>query len=262
MTKHLRCLFNRLAFSVKHTVISKPRSTSNKEYQIGKEMSAEQFSKVQESYIPSDRMIVVGPGERNKQPILDVLLKYLPPRDKEGFVLEVASGPGQHVCHFASRCPHITWQPTDLDENYFKSINAHIEHNGLKNVLPPLHVDISKPLSEWATPELTAGSCDLVVNVNMAHISPWKATVGLFKASGEVLKPGGILCMYGPFKVDGVLKPESNVNFDQHLRSQDSSWGIRDTADLDKLAKDNKMRRENMVDMPANNFCAIFRKET
>ncbi|KAK3759613.1 hypothetical protein RRG08_016350 [Elysia crispata] len=223
-------------------------------------MNAAQWSRVLSSD-SSDKMMVAAPGERNKQPILDVLLKYLPPKDNPGLVLEVASGPGQHVCYYALHCPHLKWQPTDLDDKCLTSINAHIEHNSLKNVLPPINVDITKPFAQWATPEITAGSCDLVLNINMVHISPWEATVGLFKAAGDVLKPGGFLFMYGPFKIDGVLEPQSNVNFDQYLRSQDSRWGIRDTADMDKLAKQNKLRRENMVDMPANNKCAIYRKE-
>ncbi|GFR91660.1 UPF0585 protein C16orf13 homolog, partial [Elysia marginata] len=190
-----------------------------------------------------------------------VLVDYVPPKNTTGFALEIASGGGQHVSHFAPNFPHIRWQPTDLDVACLKSIEAHIEENGLKNVLPPLAVDISQPIDQWASSDLTPGSCDLVLNINMVHISPWEASVGLFKTAGALLKPGGVLFMYGPYKVDGVLEPDSNIRFDQYLRSQDSRWGIRDLVDLDKLAKENQLKRENVVNMPANNKCAIFRKE-
>lgn len=209
----------------------------------------------------TDKMMVSGPGERNKQPILEVLTDYVPSKDKSGFILEIASGGGQHISHFAQNFPHVKWQPTDIDKNYLKSIEAHIEANSLKNVLPPVALDISKPIDQNSSPELTPASCDLILNINMVHISPWEASVGLFKTAGALLKPGGILFMYGPFKVDGVLEPDSNVRFDQYLRSQDSRWGIRDLVDLDILAKDNQLKREKVVNMPANNKCTVFRKE-
>ncbi|GFO21820.1 upf0585 protein c16orf13-like protein [Plakobranchus ocellatus] len=203
-------------------------------------------------------MSIAGAAERNKQPILDVLTKYIPL--KSSFVLEIASGTGQHICHFAPKFPDTRWQPSDMDSASLKSIQAHIENKDLKNVLPPLQVDITKPIAQWASPDVTPGSCDLVLNVNMVHISPWEAAVGLFKTAGTLLKPGGYLFMYGPFKVNGILVPDSNVQFDQHLRSRDSRWGIRDIADLDKLAEENNLKRENMVDMPANNKCTIYKK--
>ncbi|XP_005104409.1 methyltransferase-like 26 [Aplysia californica] len=203
-------------------------------------------------------MLVAPAGERNKQYILDVLQSYLPDPGVKGQVLEIASGPGQHVAFFASQNLHITWQPSDLEEEYLKSISAHISSNGLDNVLPPIRLDITKPEH---TSTLAPKSLDVVLNVNMIHISPWETSQGLFKTAGCVLKSGGVLFMYGPFKIHGSLTPDSNVQFDARLRSQDSRWGIRDIDDLENLAKENGLKFEKMVDMPANNKCTIFRKE-
>ncbi|XP_059139639.1 methyltransferase-like 26 isoform X3 [Physella acuta] len=205
-------------------------------------------------------MLVAGAADRNKQPILDVLQGYLPPINQTGRVLEIASGTGQHIAHFAAHFQHVLFQPSDIDRNCVSSITAYIENKKLTNVLQPVEIDVTKPIDQWPGGKFEPSSWDVILNSNMIHISPWESAVGLFKASGYLLKDKGVLFMYGPYKVNGVLTPESNVRFNQQLIAQNPSWGVRDIVDLEKLAKDNNLCLEKMVDMPANNKCVIFRK--
>src|SRR3954466_13958143 len=79
------------------------------------------------------------PADRNKDPILDVLRRVLPTR---GVVLEIASGTGQHVAHFARGLPALTWQPTDPDPRHRESIAAWTENTALANVLEPIDLDV------------------------------------------------------------------------------------------------------------------------
>ncbi|BFZ02655.1 hypothetical protein BsWGS_05693 [Bradybaena similaris] len=205
-------------------------------------------------------MMVASAAERNKQPILDVLRPYIPPAGNSARILEIASGTGQHVAHFAPHFPHVTWQPSDVDLVCIKSISGFIAEKQLKNVLQPMVIDITKPIEKWANQNMKPESYDLILNSNMVHISPWETSLGLFKTAGVLLKPTGVLFMYGPFRIDGILTPESNVSFDASLRAQNPAWGVRDISDLKHLAKQNGLEYEKMVDMPANNKCVIFRK--
>ena len=78
---------------------------------------------------------------------------------------------------------------------------------------PPVRLDVT---DESAYPE--AASYDFIFNANMVHIAEWKCAEGLFKLAGKVLRPDALLFQYGPFAVDGVLEPESNVSFDSMLK--------------------------------------------
>ncbi len=111
---------------------------------------------------------------RNRDPILSVLRRVLPPT---GQVLEIASGTGEHAVHFAAALPHLTWQPTDRDEQALKSIAAHRAASGLPNLLAPLFLDAAAP--EWPVER-----ADAISAINMVHISPWQATQGLMAGAG------------------------------------------------------------------------------
>ncbi|XP_076458617.1 methyltransferase-like 26 [Babylonia areolata] len=213
----------------------------------------------QEIFGDYDDLIRVPAADRNKGPILEVLQQYL--KVDKGFVLEVASGPGQHVAHFAPHFPSITFQPSDCDVSYLKSIQAYINKTGANNVLHPLYIDITQPVAQWPDQEkFQSQSCNAIININMIHISPWDTCKGLMEASGYLLKAGGFLYMYGPVAVDGVISPESNVQFDQMLRSRNSSWGLRDVQDIKKLAEEHDLQLSNVIDMPANNKSMLFLK--
>ncbi|KAG7281996.1 hypothetical protein CRUP_003054 [Coryphaenoides rupestris] len=191
-------------------------------------------------------MLNAPAAERNKGPILAVLRDCVD-AGKPLRALEVSSGSGQHVAHFAQALRNIT-------------IEAYRAHYRLDTVKPPVHLDASSPCETWGS--IQPESLDLVVNINMIHISPVTCTEGLFKGAGQILKPQGILLTYGPYAVNGQITPESNVNFDYSLRQRNPAWGLRDISLLSSMAQKSGLFLEKVVDMPANNKCLIFRKES
>ena len=172
---------------------------------------------------------------RNHEPIWAVLQKFL--AGKSGDVVEAGSGTGQHVVHFAKHTPGIIWWPSDLNERHLKSIEAWRAHAGLPNIRPPLRIDLTDPawcpaMQDGSGPaELLAVFC-----ANVIHIAPWRVAEGLFAGAGRYLRADGRLFLYGPFKRDGKHTAMSNAVFDTSLREQDAEWGVRDIADLEKLA--------------------------
>ncbi|XP_053392298.1 methyltransferase-like 26 isoform X2 [Mercenaria mercenaria] len=199
-------------------------------------------------------------ADRNKEAILEVLRKYLS-ADFNGYFLEIASGTGQHVTHFAEHFKQATFQPSDFDPLHLNSITAYISHHKLSNVKPPSKIDITVPVTSWPG-MINAATCDVIYNANMVHISPWETAVGLFDAAGALLKPDGLLITYGPYAEDGVLEPDSNVRFDQSLKARDPSWGIRDIKDLKVLADKNRIQLIEKIAMPANNKTLIWKKSS
>jgi hypothetical protein len=204
---------------------------------------------------------------RNHQPIWAVLQRFL--AGKSGNVIEVGSGTGQHVVHFASHAPDITWWPSDLNEQHLKSINAWRAYSGLSNVRPPLRIDLSDP--EWC-PEMhdggrgsllaSPGPLRAVFCANVVHVAPWYVAEGLFAGAGRYLGADGRLFLYGPFKRDGHHTAVSNAVFDTSLRDSNPEWGVRDIADLEKLAASTGLALIETVEMPANNLILVFGRET
>tara|TARA_Y100001934_G_C12120221_1_gene662756 strand:+ start:136 stop:732 length:597 start_codon:yes stop_codon:yes gene_type:complete len=185
--------------------------------------------------------------QRNREFIIKVLNGLLPPR---GTVLEIASGTGQHVSYFASKLRGLQWLPTDLDRDALPSIDSWCE--GAVNVAPAQRLDVCEP---W--PNLCV---DALLNINMIHISPWQTCLGLFEGASQVIKPGGILYLYGPFKRGGQHTAASNALFDQSLRSSNASWGVRDLDNVAATAGQNGFHLEQIVEMPANNLSVVFRQ--
>jgi len=212
-----------------------------------------------DGYLNRDKLPSAPAAERNKTPILEVLQKVLAP-DVDGRALEVSSGTGQHVTFFSQHFPRWTWQPTEFDPSHLETISAYISAFETNHVLPPFLLDASKPFT-GQNDALKPESFHFIICSNLIHIAPWNVAVGLFCGAGVVLKSDGLMMTYGPYAVDGVLSPESNVRFDTTLRMRDPSWGIRDIKDVKVLASENGLTLEEIVDMPANNKCLIFRKK-
>jgi len=192
-------------------------------------------------------------AERNRSPILQVLKETIP-LNKTLNALEIASGSGTHVGYFAEHLPHVIWQPSDCDPKNLPSLKAYKQE--YTNIQEPVVIDIAEDIDQ----ESKKIDYDFILCINMIHISPWAATLGLLSNAGLILKPGGLLITYGPYSLDGVLEPESNRTFDQSLRGMNIEWGIRDIRDLEGEAARERLELFKVVDMPANNKTLIFKK--
>jgi SAM-dependent methyltransferase len=194
---------------------------------------------------------------RNHAPIWAVLQPFL--AGKTGDVLEAGSGTGQHVVHFARQSPDIIWWPSDLADAHLKSIAAWRAHAHLPNIRPPRRLDLADPAWDAAlasgngVPKLLALFC-----ANVIHIAPWRVAEGLFASAGRTLRDDGRLFLYGPFKRDGQHTAASNAAFDASLREANGEWGVRDLADLERLAAANGLRLAETFAMPANNMILMF----
>lgn len=189
-------------------------------------------------------------AERNRAPILEVLRRRVPERAR---VLEVASGTGQHAAFFAAALPRTRWLPSEADPAALASISGWAELEGASNVDEPVLLDAAA--ERWPVDIL-----DVVYCANLIHIAPWSCCTGLLRGAGRHLAPGGLLVLYGPFKVDGRHTSASNVAFDRSLRAQDSRWGVRDLRDVEAHASGQGLRFIEKVDMPANNLVVVFQR--
>jgi len=233
-------------------------------------------------------------AERNKGPIYDMVLgsKVFPTLmenndNKKIRVLELAAGCGVHSTYFASKAladgMSIEWHPSDPDLEARLSIDARVERDNLANSI--------RPANGWILGKAGGTACndghrdkgdagannsgvggieadysqyhnyfDLVTCINMIHIAPWEATIGLMKCAGKTLRKGGMLLCYGPYKIGGTAV-ESNLSFDRSLKSRDSRWGVRNLEDVIEVAKKEGLTFDSYIEMPANNLIVLFRKD-
>lgn len=188
-------------------------------------------------------------ASRNREPIAEVLADWLPP---SGTVLEVASGTGEHAAWFAQRFPNLIWQPSDAHPDALASIAAWREASGLSNLAEPLTIDASS--SDWPIER-----ADAVLNINMAHISPWAASLGLIAGAARVLPEGGPLILYGPWLKGDIETVASNLAFDADLEARDPQWGLRRVEDFEAAAAAEGFELVEWRRMPANNLMLLVR---
>lgn len=186
---------------------------------------------------------------RNRDAIGAILQDELP---SAGAVLEVASGSGEHIVHFAVTFPALDWQPTDPDPTALASIAARRHDADLPNLRPPLQLD-----ADGAWP---IGAADAILCINMVHISPWTATLGLLAGAGRILPSGGLLYLYGPYLRDGTQTAPSNLAFDASLKARDPRWGLRRIEDVIGVAAAEGLHFDRLAEMPANNLSLLFRR--
>jgi len=189
-------------------------------------------------------------AERNSGPILEVL------RDELSnclTVLEIGSGTGQHAVRFAGALPTLCWQTSDLVDNH-DGISAWVSDSKLSNLLPPISLDV-------LTGDVKAATFDAVYSANTAHIMSLDAVARMFSLVGKTLTPGGVFCLYGPFRQGGEFNTASNATFDASLRAGNEAMGIRDIESLDGFGAIHGLQRERLYAMPANNHIAVWRKE-
>jgi hypothetical protein len=189
-------------------------------------------------------------AERNKGPILDVLARVLPTR---GVVLEVASGTGQHVVHFAKALSGLTWQPSDPDPELRESIALRVGEEQLANVNPPIDLDVTR--LPWPLQR-----ADAVVCINLIHVAPWSATLALLEGTKALLRAQHVLFLYGPYRRFGQHTSKSNEQFDSDLRAHNSEWGLRDLEAVSDTAVSCGFVLAEIVEMPANNFSLVFKR--
>lgn len=212
--------------------------------------------------------------ERNRSAILQVLTQVLP---DSGRVLEVASGTGEHALFFAQHLPHLIWQPSDLSAEMRASIDAWRGRQLLPNLRASIAVDACQPIwpveaatnvTETAGENVTEEREDsneppivAIANINMIHISPWNACLGLMAGAGRILPPDGILYLYGPFQREGAHTAPSNAAFDTSLRDRNPDWGVRDLEEVVAVARQHHLHLIDIVQMPANNLSVIFQRQ-
>lgn len=207
--------------------------------------------------VESDGRLDAPAFHRNHAPIWAALEKHL--AGWTGNVVELGSGTGQHVVHFARHTPGLIWWPSDLNQRHLRSIEAWRVYAGLANIRSPLRIDLTDP--DWC-PEMKSGqgptSLAAVFCANVIHIAPWAVAEGLFAGARRYLRPGGKLFLYGPFKRDGRHTALSNAVFDTSLREGNPDWGVRDIGDVEVLARGAGLRLVDAIDMPANNLTLVF----
>lgn len=187
---------------------------------------------------------------RNREPIAEVLREWLP---ESGLVLEVASGTGEHAAFFANAFPDLDWQPSDMHPDALRSIASSRDEAGLPNLCAPIVIDASA--RDWPIDR-----ADAVLNINMAHISPWQASLGLIVGAARLLPAGGPLILYGPWLKDDVETAPSNVAFDASLRDRDPAWGLRRVEHFSETAQAAGFAFADWRRMPANNLMLLFRR--
>ncbi|KAI8818818.1 uncharacterized protein EV422DRAFT_166435 [Fimicolochytrium jonesii] len=206
--------------------------------------------------VPTDPRIVYTYAERNKEPILQALTPYL---QKASRVLELSSGSGQHITHFAASFPHTHFQPSELaDPALHASITAYIAPH--PNISPPITLNVlSQP--NWdnlLTLVGEEGGYDVVYMGNVLHIAPWEVTLAVAQNLHRVVREEGVVVVYGPFKKEGKFTTESNEDFNRTLRERNAEWGLRDIGDVEREFGKGGLRLVEVRDMPANNFLLVF----
>jgi SAM-dependent methyltransferase len=189
-------------------------------------------------------------AERNREPIARVLSQVLP---QSGLVLEVGSGTGEHTIHFARVMPHLTWQPSERERDCLRSISAWAVVEAQANVLQPLYLDVAD--AQWPI-----ANAEAIVSINMIHIAPWSVAQALLRGAKRILPRGGLLCLYGPYRVAGQHTSVSNREFDAQLRAMNSEWGVRDLDALANEARTFNIELARTCQMPANNLVVVFRR--
>jgi SAM-dependent methyltransferase len=202
-------------------------------------------------------------AERNQAPILEQLCAWLPAHAR---VLEIASGTGQHAAHFGAACPGWRWHPTEADAQALAPIALRCA--GLAAVQAPVVLDVRQP--DWLAPAPGASDArgrapagdgfDAIYVANLLHISPWACTAALMQGAARLLRPGGQLCVYGPFIVAGVATAASNLAFDADLRKRDADWGLRDLGAVQAAAAAQGLEWVERVALPANNLLLRWRR--
>jgi hypothetical protein len=205
---------------------------------------------------PADQRKFAPATQRNREPILELLLQILP---QHGTILEIASGTGEHATFFSYHLAPRQWLPSDPNPELRASISAWTEFFPCEAMQPPLDLDASSPIWPVEKEIIPQPPISAIVNINMIHISPWSSCLGLMAGAGRILPPGGILYLYGPYKQNGEHTAPSNADFDESLQAQNPDWGVRNLEDVIAAAAVKNLTLQETHVMPANNLSLIFK---
>jgi len=197
------------------------------------------------------QLYVSDAAERNKAPILEIISKEFATTRR---VLEIGSGTGQHAVYFATRLPHLVWQPSDQGE-YLHALRERLPSQSVANLQPVIELDVR--FDPWPVEPV-----DGIFSANTIHIMSWGAAQEFFRGVGSVLTAPGTLCVYGPFRYNGRFTTQSNADFDDYLRERDPEGGIRDFEAVDALARKQGLRLSADHAMPANNQLLVWKRDT
>jgi hypothetical protein len=165
------------------------------------------FSSVKDGgKVEPDGRLDAAAFHRNHAAIWDVLAASL--QQRSGDVVEVGSGTGQHVMHFAEHSPGITWWPSDLNAAHLTSIEAWRQYTQRANVRPPLRIDLTDP--DWC-PELANGTGPrellAVFCANVVHIAPWPVAEGLIAGAANICGRTGVSLSMARSSVAANIRP-------------------------------------------------------
>lgn len=194
-------------------------------------------------------------ADRNRDDIHTVLAEFIP---DGGSILEIASGDGQHAAHFATTFAPTVWQPSERDPARREAMRARFAKLDLPNLRDPIVLDVTA--DRWPVEiDWSGAPIRMIYNVNMIHIAPWSACLGLMAGAARVLPAEGVLFLYGPFNRDGRFTSVGNEAFDISLRARNSEWGLRDLSDVCEASSTAGLALDRVIEMPVNNLSVVFR---
>ena len=140
------------------------------------------------------------------------------------------------------------------DEEFYESIYLNksgwfefYENNQNQNISLPNYFTFQIWLSGNSDLDLEA---PCILNINNTY---WD--LAIYKNSNS----NNFLMIYGPFIRTTIQTSQSNLNFDQSLKSQNPLWGLRHLDEVNKLALENGFKLDKVIEMPANNLSVIYR---
>ena len=201
---------------------------------------------------PVDGRLYSPSSQRNIGPILDVLREFLP---ETGIALEIASGTGEHSAAFAKTFPGLYWQPSDVAPNRLRSIDAWHGEHGQANVAPAVSLNVEQEI--WP---VGSQSIDVAILVNLLHLIPQTAMEAAFRGVADVLKPGGVWCIYGPFSRAGAFISPGDADFHGELVRTDPNIGYKDVENVEHLAERGGFKSLTRRAMPANNIMLVLER--
>jgi len=202
----------------------------------------------------ADHKLYAPACERNSDVLLDVFKAHMP---KSGTLVEVASGTGQHAAHIAPHLAPLFWQPSDIDPEKIKSIDAWIAESDAENILPAAQLNL---LEHCFHDLIMPAPLSAIAAINLIHIAPWQVAEALVQGAATALAADGVLFLYGPYRRGGEHTSPSNESFDLSLKSRDGEWGVRDLEAVTNMAVEQGFCPPTIIEMPANNLSLVFKK--